>query len=174
MLTVLLKVFPCTMNHSKPNIPVYQDVMFLFRFISFTGASTFVPYGEGMRNPRISTVLVRILQQITCLAIFLLLLVMSVFEFVQFISVIVKMKNIGEVIPNIIWITSFPLAMGAQAFYIFQRPKLLKFFENWQEIYTMYSESNDVTERQTRPRMYIIYLLTFVFITNNHVISRLL
>ncbi|EFX86186.1 hypothetical protein DAPPUDRAFT_98040 [Daphnia pulex] len=142
------------MVHSKPNIPVYQDVMFLFRFISFTGASTFVPYGEGMQNPRISTVLVRILQQITCLAIFLLLLAMSVFEFIQFVTVIVKMKNIGEVIPNIIWITSFPLAMGAQAFYIFQRPKLLKFFENWQDIHTMYSESNGhVTERQTRPRM---------------------
>lgn len=151
------------MIHPKPSIPVYQDVMFLFRFISFTGASTFVPYGEGMRNPRISTVLLRILQQVTCLAIFLLLLGMSVFEIIQFIAVIVKMKNIGEVIPNIIWITSFPLAMGAQVFYTFHRPKLLKFFENWQDIHAMYPESQDnCTERQTRPRMYFIYLLTFV------------
>lgn len=137
--------------------------MFLFRFISFTGASTFVPYGEGIRSPRIPTVLLRILQQVTCLAIFLLLFAMSVFEIIQFVIVIVKMKNIGEVIPNIIWITSFPLAMGAQVFYTFQKPKLLKFFENWQDIHATYPESQDnCTERQTRPRMYFVYLLTFV------------
>lgn len=149
------------MNNSKLEIPVYQDVMFLFRFISFTGASTFVPYGEGLRNPKKSVIFLRITQQLVCLAVFLLLLAMSVFEIVQFTIVIWKMKNIGEIIPNIIWMTTFPLAMGAQVFYIVQRPILLKFFQRWQEIHNLYSDTNnETTERRTRPRMYVIYLFT--------------
>lgn len=149
------------MKFTKLDIPVYQDVMFLFRFISFTGASTFVPYGEGIRNPSVSTIFLRILQQVACLAVFLLLLAMSMFEVVQFGLVIWKMKNIGEIIPNIIWMTSFPLAMGAQVFYIVQRPTLLKFFQRWQEIHVTYADDQEkVTEIQTRPRMYFIYLLT--------------
>ncbi len=139
--------------------------MFLFRFISFTGASTFVPYGEGIRNPRISVILLRSLQQVACLAVFLLLLAMSVFELVQFVILIWKMKNIGEIIPNIIWMLSFPLAMGAQVFYIVQRPKLLAFFQRWEEIHMMYVETHETQsdERQTRPRMYFVYLFTLVY-----------
>lgn len=140
--------------------------MFLFRFISFTGASTFVPYGEGIRNPRVSVIILKAIQQVVCLAVFLLLLAMSVFEFVQFAILIWKMKNIGEIIPNIIWMLSFPLAMGAQVFYIVQKPKLLQFFQRWEEIHLMYPETHVIqeSERRTRPRMYFVYLLTFVFI----------
>lgn len=160
-------VFPLVLNAMKDSIkleiPVYQDVMFLFRFISFTGASTFIPYGEGIRNPNKLTIFLRVIQQLACMAVFFLLLAMSIFEIVQFLLVIWKMKNIGEIIPNIIWMTSFPLAMGAQVFYIVQRPFLLKFFQRWQEIHVLYSDPDDgVLERRTRPRMYIIYLLTYV------------
>lgn len=149
------------MENSKVVIPVYQDVMYLFRFISFTGASIFVPYGEGIQNPTKTTLFLRILQQVACAAVFLLLLGMSVFEIVQFILVIWKMKNIGEIIPNIIWMTSFPLALGAQIFYIVQRPILHKFFQRWQEIHLKYPETSDeIIERRIRPKMYLIYLLT--------------
>lgn len=149
------------MENSKIVIPVYQDVMHLFRFMSYTGASVFVPYGEGIRHPSKSIVFLRVLQQVACAAVFLLLLAMSVFEIVQFVLVIWKMKNIGEIIPNIIWMTSFPLALGAQIFYIVQRPTLQSFFERWQDIHLQYDETNEeIVEQRIRPKMYLIYLLT--------------
>lgn len=149
------------MKPVKIEIPVYQDVMFLFRFISFTGASTFVHYGEEHEHPKTIIIIIRALQQIACLFVFLLLLGMSIFEIVQFITDIWNMKNIGEIIPSIIWMTTFPLAMGAQVFYIVQRPVLIAFFQRWQEIYLTYADPVEkVIERQTRPRMYVVYLFT--------------
>jgi len=65
-------------------IPVYQDVMFLFRFISYSGASTFVQYEEGILNPSKMTRAIRIFQKVACCIVFFLLLSMSVFELLQF------------------------------------------------------------------------------------------
>lgn len=89
-----------TEHEPKMDLPVYKDVMFLFQFISYTGASTFVQYGEGKINPGKVTKTLRVLQQVACVAVFLLLLAMSVFEFVQFGLVIWSMDNIGEIIPK--------------------------------------------------------------------------
>ena len=97
------------------DIPVYRDVISLFKFISFTGASTFVPFRE--ENEGTVAKLMRGLQRSFCFCIFLLLLSMSLFEIYQFALVVWQMKNIGEIIPNMIWITSFPLAVMAQVFY---------------------------------------------------------
>lgn len=74
-------------------IPVYQDVMFLFQFISYTGAHTFVQYGEGISKPSKTIRAIRILQQIASCIVFILLLAMSVFEFVQFGLVIWSMDR---------------------------------------------------------------------------------
>jgi hypothetical protein len=78
-------------------IPVFQDVMYLFQFISFTGASTFMPCGERIVNLSKGWRILRTFQKGTCFAVFLMLLAMSVFEICQFAVVIWKMDNIGEV-----------------------------------------------------------------------------
>lgn len=75
-------------------IPVFQDVMFLFQFISYTGASIFIPCGE---NPSRRMRLLHFFQQGACFIVFLLLLIMSILEIYQFINVIWNMDNIGEV-----------------------------------------------------------------------------
>ena len=81
-----------------------QDVLYLFQFISYSGASTLIipagsdsvetaPSSKGIRA-------LRVMQKATCLAIFLLLLGVSVFEIWKFAIVFSKMDNIAEVSLN--------------------------------------------------------------------------
>ena len=68
---------------------------------------------------------------------------------------------VQKVILNVIWMTSFPLAVMSQIFYTVKRSVLLDFFQNWEDTYLEYADSTDkAIERQIRPRMYYIYLLT--------------
>lgn len=99
------------------DIPVYRDVSRLFNFMYYTGASIFVRSRstEIRRSPWVRVL--RAFQCCICFFVFLLLLGIAVFEIQQFMLLIWKMKNIGEIIPNIIWLTSFPLAIMAQVFY---------------------------------------------------------
>ena len=88
---------------------------------------------------------------------------MTVFEFVQFGKVIWDMDSIGEVIPNIIWITSFPLALASQIFYTFNRNSLLCFFERWQEIHCQYEIGRDYLERGTSwSNMFTFYFMAII------------
>lgn len=75
-------------------IPAFQEVSFIFKFISYTGASIFIPCGN---NSSIKMRLLRIFQYGACALVFFLLLVMSILEIYQFIDVIWNMDNIEEV-----------------------------------------------------------------------------
>ena len=98
------------------DIPVYRDVSRLFNFMYYTGVSIYFPYSADEGDSVLSRLL-RILKCAVCFSIFLLLVSMTAFEIYQFTLLIWAMKNIGEIIPNIIWLTSFPLAVMAQVFY---------------------------------------------------------
>jgi len=77
-----------------------QDVMYLFQFISYTGASTLIiPFCSDSitSQPSKGIRALRVIQKATCLAIFLLLLGVSVFEIWQFAIIVSKMDNIAEV-----------------------------------------------------------------------------
>ena len=103
------------------DIPVYRDVSRLFKFMHYIGALIFLPYSSESDGSRLIRWL-RTFQSLICFSIFLLLTIMTIFEIYQFALLIWKMKNIAEIIPNIIWVTSFPLAVMAQVFYMVRVP----------------------------------------------------
>ena len=103
------------------DIPVYRDVSRLFKFMHYIGALIFLPYSSESDGSRLIRWL-RTFQSLICFSIFLLLTIMTIFEIYQFALLIWKMKNIAEIIPNIIWLTSFPLAVMAQVFYMVRVP----------------------------------------------------
>lgn len=151
------------MEFPRQPIPVYQDAMNLLRFISYTGASTFVLYGEGIQNPTKKTLILRLLQQVASMFVFLVFLVVSVLGIFQLIVVVWKMKNIGEIIPNVIWLSTFQLALGTQIFLYLRKSVLRQLFQQWQETYLLYadpSRPNKDNVQRIRPRMYFIYLGT--------------
>jgi len=80
-----------------------QDVLYLFQFISYSGASTLIIPGSDSVETAPSTKgirALRVMQKTTCLAIFLLLLGVSFFEIWKFAIVFSKMDNIAEVSLN--------------------------------------------------------------------------
>ena len=85
-------------------------------FMYYTGVSIYFFYNADEGDSVLSRLL-RILKCATCFSIFLLLVSMTAFEIYQFTLVIWEMKNDDEIIPIIIWLTSFPLAVMAQIFY---------------------------------------------------------
>lgn len=156
------------MELSALEIPVYQDIMYLLRFISYTGGSTFVLYGEGVQNPTKKILFLRVLQQVTSVVVFFILLVSTIFGIIQLGIMIWKMKNIGDIIPNLMWMSTFQLALGAQIFLHVRKSVLHTFFQRWQEIHMLHSDPSTrekITKQRIRPVLYVVYLVTYVEFT---------
>ena len=147
----------------RKDLPVVEELISLLKLISYTGALTFVPYGHGTALAPMGKRLLRSIQQLMMTVVFLLLLVMSVFQLAQLALVLWRMNGVGELMPMIIWVTFFPLALMSQMFYTLKRPVLLRFFRRWEEVHFRFE---NVTRHLTRahclpiPRMYLIYFLT--------------
>ena len=95
----------------RKDLPVVEELISLLKLISYTGALTFVPYGHGTALAPMGKRLLRSIQQLMMTVVFLLLLVMSVFQLAQLALVLWRMNGVGELMPMIIWVTFFPLAL---------------------------------------------------------------
>ena len=145
-------------------LPASVELFNLFKFISYTGALTFVPYDHGTGASVYRKRILNLIQQLISVCVFLLLLFMSVFEVVQLVLALWNINGVGELMPSIIWATSFPLALTSQIFYSFKRPILFDFLRRWEEIHLRFQQTKAAAVPKMNcflvNRMYIIYFVT--------------
>jgi hypothetical protein len=75
-----------------------------------------------------------VIRTLSCVFFFIFHFLMMLFQFVQLMICITKMKTVHDIIPNLIWLSGLPLSITTQLRYLLGRRKVLAFFEAWADL----------------------------------------